>query len=278
MSAPADALRRTGLIAASTLRETLRQRTPALLAALAAALAGGAWLLRDLNFGAPELRFLIDAGLGAEAVFGAMLAVVVTTRQFFAALDRGSAQLVLARPVRRAEYVAGHLGGVLLLLLGFCLLLTLWLAALLWWRETGLSRADPGAFAKGQRVPYAGLAWAGLAQWLRLAVLAAVTLFLASQARNGLFAMLAGFGALIAGQLQHLARDCFGAAASPWLRCGAWLLGAVVPDLHRFDLADQVTAGGSVAFAQIASLAGGAAVYVAAFGILAACCFQRRDL
>ena len=278
MSPPALALRRTALIAASTLRESLRQRTPALLAALAAALAGGAWLLRDFNFGASELRFLLDAGLGAEALFGALLAVVVTAHRFFSALDRGTAQLVLARPVRRAEYIAGHLGGVLVLLLGFCLLLTVWMAALLWWRETGLMRADPGAFAQGRRVPYAGLAWAGLAQWLRLSVLAAVTLFFASYARSGLFATLAGFGAFVACQAKHLACDHFGAAASPWARGGAWLLGALVPDLHRFDLADQVAAGESIAPGQIAGLAAGAAIYVAAFGILAACCFQRREL
>ena len=268
MNGATRVLRCTALLAGHTLREAWRQRAPAWLAALAAAFAGGAWLLRDVNFGASELKFLLDAGFAAQAFFGAVLAIVATAQPFFAALDRGSIQMVLARPVRRGEFIAGHLGGVLLLLLGFCAVVTTVLATLLWWREAALLRADPGAFAAGRHVPYAGLAWAGLAQWLRLGVLAAITMLVASYARSALFTILTAFGAWVAGQLQHLAPA----------RPGAWLLGVIVPDLHRFDLTDQISAGGAVPAAQIAGLAAGAAVYVAAFGVLAACCFQHRDL
>lgn len=278
MSPLVRSTRQAALIGGSLLRECRRQRLPALMVVGAAAFTGGAWLLRDFNFGTSELKFLLDAGLGAQALFGAILAIVVPAQQFFAAVEGRTAQLVLARPVGREAFIAGHLGGALVLLMGFCALLTLLLAALLWWRETGLMHAYPEAFAHGRRVPYAGLAWAALGQWLRLSVLAALTLFVASYARSGVFATLAGFGALAACQLQHVAREHFGALASASARTGAWLLGALVPDLHRFDLADQITAGGAPPAGAVAGLAAYAAIWLAVLGTLAACCFWHRDL
>jgi hypothetical protein len=47
-------------------------------------------------------------------------------------------------------------------------------------------------------VPYAGVAWCGLVQWLRLGLLAALTLLVASYARSSLFAVLTGFLYLVA--------------------------------------------------------------------------------
>jgi hypothetical protein len=278
MSARAWSARSAALLAGSTLRECARQRVPVGVTAVAASLVGGGWLLREFDFGASELKFLLDLGFGVQGLFGAILAIVVTAQQFFAAVDRRWAPLVLARPVRRGEFIAGQLGGALLLLLGFCALLTVLLAALLWWRETGLMREQPEAFLHGRRVPYTGLVWAGLAQWLRLAVLAAITLCVASYARSGLFATLAGFGALMACQLQHLAREHFAALAPAWARGGAWLLGALVPDLHRFDLADELSGGGTLAAGQFAGLAAYALVWLAVLGLLGAYSFRQRDL
>lgn len=278
MKWPALSPGRVALIADMTLRESLRQRMPGLLAALAAALAGGAWLLRDFNFGSSELKFLMDAGLGAQAFFGAILAIVAPAHLFFAEVERRTVHLVLARPVRRAEFIFGQLGGVLLLLLGFCALLTLLLAGLLWWRETGLRQTHPEAFAQGLRVPYAGLAWAGLVQWLRLGVLSAITLLVASYARSSLFATMAGFSALVICQLQHLARDFFGLMESPWARGGAWLVGVMTPDLHLIDVADKVAAGEPLPAGLIGGVAAYAVVYIGLFGGLAAFCFHHRDL
>jgi len=278
MIAPVRSAQQAALIGGSVLRECRRQRLALLPAAGAAAFTGGAWLLRDFNFGTTELKFLLDAGLGAQALFGAILAIVVPAQQFSAAVDGRTAPLVLARPVRREAFVAGHLGAAVVLLLGFCALLSLLLATLLWWRETGLMRAHPAAFAHGRQVPYAALGWAGLGQWLRLSVLAAVTLCFASYARTGMFATLAGFGALAACQLQHLARGHLETMASPAARLGAWLLGALVPDLHRFDLAAPTTVDGAPVAGTVLALATYAVTWVAVLGTLAACGFRHRDL
>lgn len=269
---------RMALVAGVTLRESLRQGMPALLAALAAALTGGAWLLRDLNFGAAELKFLMDAGFGAQAFFGAILAIVAPGHLFFAAVERRTVHLVLARPVRRTEFIFGQLGGVLLLLLGFCALLTLLLAGLLWWRETGLMQTHPGVFPQGRRVPYAGLAWTALVQWLRLGVLAAITLLVASYAHSNLFATMAGFSALVVCQLQHFARDFFGQMESPWARGGAWLVGLLAPDLRLVDVAEKTAAGEPLPAGLIGGITVYAVIYIGLFAALAAYCFRHRDL
>jgi ABC-type Na+ efflux pump permease subunit len=269
---------RSALIAGHTWREALHQRLPHLLAVLAAALVAGALGLRDFNFGAPELKFLMDAGFGAQTFFGAILAIVATAQLFFADIERRTVLMVLARPVRRTEFIFGKLGGVLLLLLGFCALLTVLLLGLLWWRETALMRTYPDAFVHGRQVPYAGVAWCGLVQWLRLGLLAALTLLVASYARSSLFAVLTGFFVLVICQLQHLARDWYGVAGSPWTRGGAWFLGIVFPDFHLFDVADKVADGGTLAGGLVAGLAAYTLGYIGVLGLLASYCFHHREL
>ncbi len=266
---------RVALIAGQTFNEAMHQRLLPLLLALAVLLAGAAYGLRILSFGETEARFLTDAGLGAQAFFGAILAVVATPQLFFAELDRRSALQVLSRPVRRSEFVLGKLSGVMLVLAAFCAVTTaLTLALLAWHGLTGGMEANSVASSSA----YLGVIGCGVAQWLKLGVLAAVTLLVASYAGGSLFATLAGFLVLVAGELQHVARDYYAMLASPFARGAAGIFSLVVPDFRLFALTDGAMGGGAVPLDLLPGLALYAAAYTAAFGLLAAWCFHRRDL
>ncbi len=236
-------LQRIGILAHNTLRAAARQRLFHLIILLAFALVLGARWFREFNFGAPELKFLADCGLGAMGFFGAALAITATGQLFFHELETRTAQTILAKPVRRSEFILGKLLGVGGLLLGFCVALALLLIAVLWSRESELMQQLPEAFENGRQVNYAGVLLAGALQWLKLIVLASLTLLVASFAQSQLFSVLAGFAILAIGHLQHLAHDAYRRSASAAVRL---LGGAVVSAFPRFDIfgvADGLDAG-----------------------------------
>ena len=134
-----SSLRRVGLIAENTFQEALRQRFLAILLGVAGAMAGGALFCREFSFGSSELKFLTDVGLGALTFFGAILAIVAPAQLLFGDLERQTVLTVLAKPVTRAQFIVGKLGGVLLLLAVFCAALTALLAGLLAGCRTGAS-------------------------------------------------------------------------------------------------------------------------------------------
>ena len=154
MSSVPFSLRRTLLIARNTWLEATRQRLFNFLLFLALALVVGARWFRDFNFGAPELKFLADCGLGAMAFFGAALVITATAQLFFSEIENRTALTLLAKPVWRAEFVLGKFFGLALLAGVFCALLTALLAAVLWWREGELMREFPDTFAQGRVVSY----------------------------------------------------------------------------------------------------------------------------
>jgi ABC-type transport system involved in multi-copper enzyme maturation permease subunit len=271
-------LARMNLIAGNTFHEAVRQRLLPLMILVAAAMAGGALLFRDFHFGSSEWKFVLDVGFGALTFFGAILSIVASAQLFFSEIERRTVLAVLAKPVWRAEFILGKLGGVLLLLLVYCVLVTTVLAGLLWWGENALGKADPGAFEAGRTVAYAGVVWCGLVQWLKLGVLAALTLLVASYARSSLFAILAGFGALVICQLQSLARDCYGMTDSSLTRGGLELLGLVFPNFQLFDVTDRVAAGGTLSFGLVGGIAAYALAYLGVYSGLSVYCFRNREL
>jgi hypothetical protein len=211
-----------------------------LLAAVAALLVLGALGLREFNFGAAELKFIGDFGLGAIGLLGTLLAALAPAQLFFGDLAGGAAACVLTRPVRRWEYVAGQLGGV---------------AALLWWRSGQLG-VPP--------VSLPVLLSACALQWMKFTVVATMTLFVCSYAGTALFASCAGLLFAVIGHLRP-----FGGGAVVWLR--------VWPNLALFDAETLLAAGQPLAGSLLLSLAGYWAACLLLFGVLASHAFKHRE-
>ena len=278
MSAVPFSLRRTGLIASNTLREATRQKLFLFLLGLALALVLGARWFRDFNFGAPELKFLFDCGQGAMAFFGAALTVAATAQLFFSEIENRTALTLLAKPVWRAEFIAGKFLGLAALAAIFCALLTALLIAVLWWREGQLMAEYPDNFAQGRVVSYGLVALAGLMQWLKLAVLAAFTLLVASFAQTQLFTVVTGFFLLVIFHLQHLAQDAY-AKGGTWIGRGiGGALAAMFPNFQLFSLADTLNAAEAPAATSVVIVCAYAAGYVLVAGALAVFSFRHREI
>jgi ABC-2 type transport system permease protein len=269
--------RRVALIAHNTLREATRQKLFHVLVLLAFALVVGARWFREFNFGAPELKFLADCGFGAMSFFGAALAITSTAQLFFSEIETRTVLTLLAKPVWRMEFVLGKFLGVVVLLLVFCALLTLLLLGVLWSRETVLMQEFPEVFGEVRKVNYAAVAIAGCLQWLKLAVLAALTLFVASFAQSQLFTVFVGFALLAVCHLQHFAQDAYARGASVFGRLLGGALAAVLPGFQIFTLADTVGTEGPLA-GEVMRVALYGLGYAFVVSLLAVFSFRRREL
>jgi len=249
-------LRRLRLLAGHTLGAALRLRLTLLLAVMAALLVLGSYWLRIFNFGAAELKFIGDLGLGAIGLAGMMLAALATAQLFFADLAGGAAACVLTRPARRWEYIAGQLGGVVALLALFAAALGGLLAGILWWRGMQL-----GAVPANLPV----LLCACALQWMKCSLVAAMTLFISSYVGSALFASCAGLLAAVIGHLRPFATG----GVLEWLRF--W------PNLALFDAEALLASGQPIAGSVLLSLSGYWAVCMLLFGSLASYVFRHRE-
>lgn len=252
----AASLRRLRLLAAHTLGAALRMRLTPLLAAVAALLVLGSFWLRVFNFGAAELKFIGDLGLGALGLAGTLLAALATAQLFFTDLTGGAAACVLTRPVRRWEYIAGKLAGVAALLALFTATLGMVLAGLLLWRSHQLG-VGPASLPV--------LLNACALQWMKFMVVAAMTLCVASYAGSALFASCVGLLGAVIGHLRPLAE----VGRLEWLR--------VWPNLALFDAGALFASGQTLTGPQLLSLTGYWLVCVLLFAGLASHAFKHRE-
>ncbi len=265
------------LIAGNSLAEMARQKLPAALVLVAAGLVLGVRGLQEFNFGMPELKFMADFGFGALAVPGLILTVLVTAQTLLGEVESRTALTLLAKPVSHADFVVGKLLAVLALTGAFCASVTALLFLMLGWRAHTLVAADPelAAVGVGHLLPWGKLAVVALAQWLKLSVLAAAVLLIASFARSLLYTVTTGFLVLAIGQLQHFALEAAtraGGGAGGWLtRVGLLAL----PDFQTFELLDQLDSLDALRFAGVVAYAG---AYLVGYTALAAYAFRRREI
>jgi len=265
-------------IAANTFRETVRQRfVPVLSSAAAALVVVGSWL-GDCSLGAPPTKLLLDAGFGALTFFGAVVAIVAAAESFYGEIERRSVLAVLAKPVRRGEFLLGKLLGVSGLLLAFCAVGTGLLIGLVGWRHTASGNPLAVEASALQRASIAAVVSCGFVQWLRCSLLSAMTLLVSTYARSSLLAMAAGFAGLAICSVRCLACDAFQTAGSGWARGLVQFLGCLVPDFDLYDVADGVAGGGSLSAGYLAGIALYSACYGGVFVALAVHAFRHREL
>ncbi len=249
-------LARVRLIAAQTLAEALRLRLTVLLGLAGAVLVLMALWLREFNFGAAELKFISDFGLGAIGLMGTLLAALAPAHLFFSDLTSGTIACVLTRPVRRWEYIAGKLTGVMALLALFVTALALVLAVVIAARESQLGTAF---------VPLPVFLQACAMVWLKITLVAAMTLLVCSYAGSALFAGCAGLMLAVVAQLR------------PFTSADGWLaILRLWPNLGLFD-AEPLLAAGGLATASLLGLASYWAVFILLLGGLASYVFKHRE-
>ena len=122
------------------------------------------------------------------------------------------------------------------------------------------------------------VALGGLLQWLKLAVLAALSLLVASFAQTQLFTVVTGFFILVICHLQYLAQDAYARAGSWFARTVGGGLAAVFPNFQLFAIADSLSAADAPPAAHVLRVVLYATGYSAAACGLAVWCFRKREI
>ena len=250
--------RRLWLVAAHTLSEALRKRLAGFFTVVGVLLVAMALRLREFNFGAAELKFVGDIGLGGIGLLATVLAALSMAQLIFDDLDNGFAACVLAKAVHRWEYLAGRLAGVMALVALFVTGLAILLAVLIAVRAAQLG----GGFVS---LPVFLQACALL--WLKATLVAAMTLLVSSYAGSALFASCAGLLLATIGHLREFAGEGSGLR---WLR--------IWPDLGAFDLDALMGTGRALAWPGLVSLGAYWLLFMILFTALAAYVFKHREL
>jgi ABC-2 type transport system permease protein len=221
-------------IAKLTFAEAVRAKFFSLLLLMALVLVSLAGFFQQFDFGASQLKFILDFSFGAVFLLGTILTLVMTTQTFYHEIQTRSIMSILARPIQRWEYLFGKLLGVQFLVLLFCLLTGVILTGLLTWEEHVLLLDSEKTNIVYQSEVFLFLG----VQWLKFSVIASLTLFIACLSRSSLYAMFVAFLAIIACQLQYLAAEMYADAETQIGLWFAWFLKTVVPNLQIYNIGD----------------------------------------
>ncbi len=288
----AFSLQRIAALIGNTFTGLVRLRIFYFLLLFAFLLIGSSVFLAQLSF-QQEFQVLKDVSLGAMSIFSSLLAIVATAQLLPRDIEERTLYTILAKPVPRYEYLAGKLGGVLLLLALSLLAMSALFLALLFVREeilvretmqqtSGLPAAQTAQAIAALRAAAfnANLLPGIVVIYLKAALLASLTLFLSTFATSNVFTICVSVFIYFIGHLQAT-------ASAYWLeQNGAgWiaktflaLVALAFPDLQAFNLVDEIVAGNAIPgglFAQTSLLG---LVYVSIYFFFAWVVFHGKEL
>lgn len=246
-------------IAGVTVREAIHERLVLTLALFGAGLLAASQVLSPLAMGEGR-KVVTDFGLAGSSMLATLLAVFLGSSLLHKELDRRTIFAVMAKPIRRSEFLLGKFAGLWATTAALLVGMTLILAVLLGAVYQGASWAILGSLV---------LSMAEL-----LAITAVVVLFssFTTPALSAFFAI----ATVVAG---HFAEDLhyFGQQGSPLL---GFLTGAVywiLPHLSVFNARGLVVHDIAVDPARILFAIAYGGLYASAALLAAGAIFQRRE-
>lgn len=247
-------------IARGTVTQLVRMKTFYFLLAFAVVIVA----LRDLNIpttAARELSTIKKVSFGTMDLFAWLFAIVSTAILIPRDLEDRTLYTILAKPVRRIEYLLGKLAGVLTVVGVSLVAMAMMSGLMLFSREVSLIGSEvaamqaSGEYSEAEIAEQVGLireqglrpalAVALLASFLKAAVVAAVTLFLSTFASSTLFTILVSFFTFLIGHAHSMASDFWLEETNQSLvvRMMVKVIKILIPDYQLFSFAEGIVAG-----------------------------------
>lgn len=283
-------------IALNTLTESVRQKVYLILILFALVLIASASFFSQFGFGEgggqaalEQLKFIKDFCLGAISVFGTLIAIVGTAQLIPNELENRTIYTILSKPVRRCEFLLGkYLGSGLLLLVSVVMMSVMFGAALKFkgdnylrlTRTAAMQGEDKAAVEEAVRMAERihstvydpDLVKALVLAYMKLALLAAITLLVSTFSTSMVFNVAVTLMVFFLGHL-------VGAAKERWGESGvARFLLAVVPDLSVFNVADDVILGHAIPWLYVVKVVLYGAIYLSAVLAAANFIFAEREM
>lgn len=259
-----DALRLPLVVAVNTFREAVRDRVLYNLIFFALMMIVAAVLVGQISIGIERL-VIINLGLTAVSVFGLVMAIFIGVGLVYKEMDKRTLYALLAKPIRRWEFLLGKYAGLLLTLVVNTALMTLGLAAALFYVSRTFSRADISILVAVYFI------------LLKLALVTALALLFSCFSTPILSAVFTA-GLYITGIFSDDIRAFGEMTESQVVSAVTSLLYYVLPNFSNFNAIAAAAYGRAVPLSLVAQNTLYAALYVALALAVASAIFSNRNL
>lgn len=182
-----------------------------------------------------QARMLISGGLAAITVFGILLAIFVGAFLIPQDIENRTVYAILAKPVRRFEYVLGKYVGALIILGAVVAVMTVVLVAVLAMQDRLVADLPDSPFNPN----LGGVVFAAVMSYCSLAVLTALIMLISTVASTTM-TVVSAFIIWAVGSLQSQIHD-LAESATGATKLILFVIYYIVPRLENFDFRHQVS-------------------------------------
>jgi ABC-type transport system involved in multi-copper enzyme maturation permease subunit len=257
-------MKRIGVVALNTFREAVRDRVLYNLLFFALVMMAASIIAGQISIGIEE-TVIATLGLSAISLIGLLIAIFIGVGLVSKEMDKRTLYALLAKPVRRWEFLLGKFGGLILTLAVNTAAMGVGLFLALIYVKPTLERGDATVFVAVYFI------------WLKLALVVALAL-LFSCFTTPLLAILFTAGIYIVGLYVQELRDLPVAVMSPAMTVFTKWLSYLLPNFENFNIMAQAAHSRPVPGSFIAQNTLYAAVYCGIVLTGAVLVFSRRNL
>ena len=245
-------------------REAVRDRVMYNLVFFALLMMGAAILVGQVSIGIEEI-VIVSLGLSAISVIGLLMAVFIGVGLVSKEMDKRTLYALLAKPVRRWEFLLGKFGGLLLTLSVNTAAMAAGLFAALYFVKHSLERGDAVTLVAIYFI------------LLKLALVVALAL-LFSCYTTPLLAILFTAGLYVSGLFVNEMKSLHGETLAPAVQTLLRWLAYLLPNFENFDVMASAAHGRAIPASLILHNTAYAALYCAIVLAAASAIFSRRNL
>lgn len=291
-----ESLFRIRAIARNTLTEALRQRVLNILLLFGVIAIVSGFLFANFTL-AEQFKFLKDFSIGAMSVFGLLIALMGTAQLLPNELENRTIYTILAKPVRRSEFLIGKYLGMLALLATTTLLMSMVFVGVILTKERLMIASElrdaQGANAEMQAMANENikqiqkeardprLLQAILLTYAKLAVVAGLALLISTFATSAIFTVATTFMVYIIGHLESVARAAWltgGSEVNLAAKAFLGVLSFLVPDMNVYNVIDEIIAGNAVPWSHTLNVLSYTGVFLLIVMSVAILIFNEREL
>ena len=253
-----------GVVAINTFREAVRDRVLYNLIFFALMLIGASIVVGQISIGIERL-VIINLGLSAISIFGLVMSVFMGVGLVYKEMEKRTLYSLLAKPIRRWEFLVGKYAGLLLTLAVNTSLMTLALAAALYYVGRPFLRSDSSILVAVYFI------------LLELALVTAIALFF-SCFSSPMLSTLFTLGIYVTGVFAQDIRNVGDLTHSAALKAVTGALYYLVPNFHNFNAIAVAGHGEFIPWSLIWKNTLYAALYIALVMLASSAVFSRRNL
>jgi ABC-type transport system involved in multi-copper enzyme maturation permease subunit len=252
------------VVAVNTFREAVRDRVLYNLIFFALLMMGAAILVGQISVGIERI-VIVNLGLSSISIFGIIMAIFIGVGLVYKEIEKRTLYSLLAKPIKRWEFIVGKFGGLLLTLAVNTTFMLLGLFVALLYVSRHLERADWGIVEAAYFI------------LLQLALITALALFF-SCFSSPMLSTLFTLGIYIAGVFSKDIREIGALTKSPVVEWICKAIYYVLPNFHNFNVIALAGHGEPIPASLLWQNTLYAALYVLILLLASAAVFSGRNL